>query len=282
MLGIDAAEWRAHPDVLTDSLWLFDRRDNTGGHAAGLDYHGAFVPQVPRQLMRRFTKPGSWVLDPFAGSGTTLIEARRLGRHSVGVELLPEVAEAATVAIASEPNVNEVVAEVCDADARMPFAVRTALRHAGGRFVDLVILHPPYHDIIKFSDDPACLSNARNEATFLQDLAQVAANCNSVLTPGGHAGLVISDKYAKGEWVPLAHHAMQAVADRTGWILKATIVKDVGTTKGKGKNTNLWRYRAFAHGIYTFAFEYLFLFKKPETHAMPDQLSLFGDVRSAA
>ena len=69
--------WKEYDDLLTDSLWIFDKRDTSGVHKAG--YWGNFIPQIPNQLLRRFTKKGEWALDPFLGSGTTLIECKRLG-----------------------------------------------------------------------------------------------------------------------------------------------------------------------------------------------------------
>ena len=75
---LDLDSWREYGDIITDSLWLIPSRDRTGAHLA--DYHGNFVPQIPHQAMRRFTKQGDLVIDGFLGSGTSLIECRRLGR----------------------------------------------------------------------------------------------------------------------------------------------------------------------------------------------------------
>ena len=63
--------WKEYDDIITDSLWILNKRDNSGVHHAG--YWGNFIPQIPNQLLRRYTKKGEWVLDPFLGSGTTLI-----------------------------------------------------------------------------------------------------------------------------------------------------------------------------------------------------------------
>jgi site-specific DNA-methyltransferase (adenine-specific) len=48
---------------------------------------------VLERIVRVSSNPGDLVLDPFAGSGTTLAVAKRLGRHYLGVELSPEYAE---------------------------------------------------------------------------------------------------------------------------------------------------------------------------------------------
>ena len=52
--------------------------------------------------MTRYTKKEDWVIDPFLGSGTTLIECRRLGRSGIGIELLLNVAELAKQIISQE------------------------------------------------------------------------------------------------------------------------------------------------------------------------------------
>ena len=79
---INLLRWKEYDDIITDSLWVLDKRDTTGAHLGW--YWGNFIPQIPHQMMLRYTKRGDWVLDTFVGSGTTLIECRRLGRNRNG------------------------------------------------------------------------------------------------------------------------------------------------------------------------------------------------------
>src|SRR5690349_1914515 len=113
---LDLGQWKRYEDLLTDSLWRIEHRDTSGAHRGW--YHGNFVPQIPYQLMRRFTCPGDWVLDPFVGSGTTLIECRRLGRHGLGIELNPAVARRAGQQISAAPNPAAVHTHLAVGDAR--------------------------------------------------------------------------------------------------------------------------------------------------------------------
>ena len=50
-------------------------------------YLGKFVPQLVEALLTRYVRPGGRVLDPFAGSGTTLVQALESGYDAVGVDI---------------------------------------------------------------------------------------------------------------------------------------------------------------------------------------------------
>ncbi len=103
--------WKECDDILTDSLWLIRERDKSGAH--NNTYHGNFIPQIPNQMMRRFTKKSEVVLDAFLGNGTTLIESKRLGRNGIGIELIPEVAQSAIQNINREiPNGGKIFTEI--------------------------------------------------------------------------------------------------------------------------------------------------------------------------
>lgn len=255
--------WKEYDDIITDSLWVMNKRDNSGAHNAG--YWGNFIPQIPNQLLRRYTKQSDWVLDTFLGSGTTLIECKRLGRNGIGIELQPKVAEMAKDNIESEKNLfsKNVKTEIIIADSSELF-YEEALKKIGVKSVQFMIMHPPYWDIIKFSDDPKDLSNAKSIDEFLELMGKIIEKTFPVLDKGRYCALVIGDKYSGGEWIPLAFYTMQEFLKR-GYKLKSTIVKNFEETKGKMNQKELWRYRALVGGFYIFKHEYIFLFKKEKS-----------------
>lgn len=255
---INLNRWKEYEDIHTDSLWIINRRDNSGVHTA--QYWGNFVPQIPQQMLKRYTKKGELVVDVFLGSGTTLVESQRLGRHGLGVELQPELAERTRQLISAEPNPYAVQAHVVTGDsATLDF--KSLLAAQGFNSAQLLIMHPPYFDIIKFSDDPRDLSNAASIEAFLAGIGQVVQNIAPVLDKGRDFVLVIGDKYSKGEWIPLGFEAMNEVL-KHGFSLKSIIVKNFEDTTGKRQQKELWRYRALAGGFYIFKHEYIFLFQK--------------------
>ena len=210
--------------------------------------------------MRRYTKQNEWVLDPFLGSGTTLIECKRLGRNGIGIELLPDVIELANNNISSEYNKFNIQTEIINADStKLDF--NNILNKLNINHVQFLILHPPYWDIIKFSENSNDLSNAKSITDFLILLGNVIDNTYDILENNRYMALIIGDKYSNGEWIPLGFYSMNEVLKRN-YILKSIIVKNFEDTKGKMKQKELWRYRALAGGFYVFKHEYIFLFQK--------------------
>jgi DNA modification methylase len=53
-------------------------------------HSAAFPLALPEWFIKLFTKSGDTVMDPFLGSGTTAIAAKRMNRHYLGIEILPE------------------------------------------------------------------------------------------------------------------------------------------------------------------------------------------------
>jgi len=256
--------WKEYRDIITDSLWIIPERDKSGAHKG--DYHGNFIPQIPNQLMRRFTKRGDVVLDTFLGSGTTLIECKRLGRNGIGIELLPEVAEIAKQRINQELLFTSIVfSEVLIADSTKKETrqkVEEILKAHNRKNVQLIIMHPPYHDIIKFSNRPEDLSNAKSVKDFLKLFGDVVSNFLDLLERRHYLAVVIGDKYTNSEWVPLGFMTMQEVLNRDGLILKSILVKNMVNNRAKRNQEHLWRYRALVGGFYIFRHEYIFLFQK--------------------
>lgn len=259
---LDLKNWKNYGEIITDSLWLIPERDKSGAHTG--KYWGNFIPQIPHQMMYRYTKQGDVVLDTFLGSGTTLIECKRLGRHGIGVELIPEVADEAKKQIALEENKFDIKTNVIQGDSRLSEtreAAEETLKSLGRENVQLIVMHPPYHDIIKFSNDPGDLCNAKTTEEFLSWFQDVVGNFSELLEKNRYLALVIGDKYSAGRWVPLGFYTMQKVLD-SGYDLKSLIVKNMAGNRAKLNREHLWRYRALVGGFYIFKHEYVMVFRK--------------------
>lgn len=261
---LDLKNWKKYKDIKTDSLWIIEKRDKSETHRA--DYHGNFVPQIPNQLIRRYTKKNDTVLDTFLGSGTTQIEAKKLRRNSVGIELLPKIAGLAKKRIGnSKAGEKELFTKVIVEDSTSKKSrdkVEIILSKNKKKNVQLIIMHPPYHDIIKFSKNKNDLSNAKTTGHFLKLFSKVLENYLDLLEKGHFLAIVIGDKYEKGTWIPLGSLIVSDLQRFKNLNLKSIIVKNMAGNRAKRNMQNLWRYRAIAGGFYIFRHEYILIYEK--------------------
>ena len=258
---INLKKWRDYGHIKTDTLWEFPSRLKEGGHSN--EYHGNYIPQIAQQIYERFTKKGDIVLDLFFGSGTSGIEAVNMGRRCIGVELKDDLAESVSEKFTPKQLVTDV--NIICADSASEIAkekIQARLDVMGAKKAQLLMLHPPYDDIIKFSDKKEDLSNCATTEEFYDLFEKVAKNGYELLDKGRHACLIIGDKYANSQHIPLGFECM-ARMNKLGFITKAIIIKDMqGNERAKGKTANLWRYRALAGGFYIFKHEYVMIFQK--------------------
>jgi DNA modification methylase len=258
---INLKKWKDYGHILTGTLWQFPSRLREHGHSN--EYHGNYIPQIAQQMYERYTKKGDIVLDLFFGSGTSGIEAINMERRCIGVELKDELAEKVSEKFTPKQLVTDV--NIICADSASDLAVekvKARLDIMGEEKAQFLMLHPPYDDIIKFSDKKEDLSNCESTEEFYDLFEKVAQNGYDLLEKGRFACLIIGDSYKNSEVQPLGFECMDRMR-KIGFKLKSTIVKDIqGNERGKGKTANLWRYRALAGGFSIFTHEYIFVFQK--------------------
>lgn len=164
---------------------------------AAEDVH--FPESLVASVLEDTTGAGDVVLDPFAGYGTTLAVAARMGRVAVGVELLPERVEMVRARTAGR-------ARVVQGDARELSRLVTGP-------VDLVLTSPPYMTSVHHPENPltAYATDDGDYATYLLQIGAVFAQVATLLRVGGHAVVNVAN-LATGEVVtPLAWDVGRAV-----------------------------------------------------------------------
>ncbi len=87
--GKRVANWIGREKVYPTNVLHLATETKNKNHSA------VFPDDLPEWFIKLFTLPGDWVLDPFAGSGTTNRVAQKMGRNSIGIEILPEYVQIA-------------------------------------------------------------------------------------------------------------------------------------------------------------------------------------------
>lgn len=253
---LDPNEWKAWDEFIQlNSWWDIPGRLTDEFHT--LNYPGSFVPQIPQNMILRYTKPYDVVADLMMGGGTTGIESVLLGRHFIGNDISKEAFDRSSEVInrARDQHSPDIEAWLYHGDYKdLELAPQS---------VNLTMFHPPYLDIIKWSEEPGCWAN--EPWAHWQNLCLwFAQKMLNATVDGGHLVMVIGDVW-DSKWSslkPLGFDTM-AMFRAAGWQLRAIMVKNMGETKAKGKNTNLYKSRCMKHGTCLYGHEYCFIFRRP-------------------
>ena len=130
--------------------------------------------------------------------------------------------------------------------------------------VDFFIAHPPYMDIVKFTNHECDLSRLNNLDRFLDKFMCSMHNAYSSLSNNKYFAVVIGDVYKNSEILPLGFYVMNAIKQQLNVKLKGTIIKNIEGNRGKLGINSIWRTRALRSDYFIFKHEYIFVFKKLE------------------
>lgn len=260
---LDIKNWK-NLDINVDSLWVIDERDKSGKHSN--IYHGNFIPQIPNQLIRRYTKPNEIVLDTFLGSGTTLFECEKLNRRFIGFDINESILGFVSEKMEEGKNnyYGNYFIEKCDVSKKVMFnkKIVEAYKFLNKQNIQFAIMHPPYMDIVKFTDKKEDLSQIENSEEFIDVFLKVINNVYQHLDIERYFSIVIGDVYKNGEIIPLSSLIITAIKQKFNVKLKGIVIKNIEGNRGKQGKGGIWRYRALNSDYFIFKHEYILTFKK--------------------
>ena len=228
--------------------WSFPQRGNWATHDA--KWRGNWSPYIPRNILLRYSKENDLVLDQFAGGGTTLVEAKLLNRNIIGVDCNEVALERCKEKIDFEHEGANGKVEIHKGDARKLYFV-------DDESIDLICTHPPYANIIKYSDGlKEDLSQFKiNE--FLDEMKKVASESYRVLKNGKFCAILMGDTRQKGCMIPMSFDVME-IFQNAGFTLKELIIKEQHNCRATG----YWKTNSIKYNFLLIAHEYLFVFRK--------------------
>ena len=234
-------------ELETNTIWAFPDRGKWATHDA--KYRGNWSPYIPRNVILRYSQEGDTVLDPFVGGGTTAVEAKLTNRNFIGFDINPEAVELSRqkCAFRFDTTASSVI-EVADAR-KLPL---------NDNSVDLICAHPPYADIINYSEDIEGDLSLLPIKDFLFEMGKVADEFYRVLKKDKFCAILMGDMRKKGMVQPLAFETMR-IFEMAGFKTKEIIIKEQHNCTATG----YWKTNSIKYNFLLLAHEYLFVFKKP-------------------
>lgn len=259
----------------TTSVWSFPQRGDWATHSG--EYRGNFSPYIPRNIILLYSEPGEMVLDMFCGAGTTAIEAKLLGRRCIASDINEKAIELAKENINFDIN----LLPFPDKEQKKYFEPELLVKDARDlswlpdESIDLICTHPPYANIIQYTDNREEDLSFLNFDEFLNEMKRVASESFRVLKSGRQCALLIGDARKNKHVVPLGFKLINVYLE-AGFYLRELIIK----RQHNCKTTGFWYKKSIEKNFLLLAHEYLPVFEKPAKQKsiakVREQKSLLG------
>lgn len=225
------------------TIWSFKDRGDWATHKG--DYPGNCSPYVVKNLLIKYTNKNDIVLDQFVGSGTTIIESLLLNRKTIGIDI-------------NDKALNITKSRIKDIGGKYKLirgdATKLKLKN---KSIDFICTHPPYMDIIKYSNGIRGDISLLSGEEFYNSIKLVAKESFRVLKEKCYCAILIGDVRKNGLIVPVGFNVMELFLNE-GFLLKEIIIKE----QHNCKSTDKWIYIAKKRNFLLIQHEYIFVFQK--------------------
>lgn len=191
-----------------------------------LKHPASYPVSLCEKLIRTFSKDEASVLDPFNGTGSTLVASHNLQRPATGIDLSEEFCAIAYKRVGHDDNIR-----IINGDS---FVELETLEENS---FDLCVTSPPYWDIlnmkrsadgkesVNYSEKANDMGNIPNYKEFISSLGELFAKVNRVLKPGAYCLVNVMDIRKKSEFYPL-HSDLATELQKYGYIFDDIIIWD--------------------------------------------------------
>jgi len=223
------------PPFETTTLWDYPKQ-SYGKKAKGNNkFQGVTPAFIIWNMLQRYTKPGDLVVDPMAGSGTTIDVCEEEGRKAIGYDINPQ-----------HPRI------IKNDSRRIPLKDNS---------VDMVFIDSPYGDNVSYSNELADIGKiSAEDLKFYDELEKVRSEIYRILKPGKVMGWLIGDQWVKRKFTPVGLKIYQMLVDNVKFQPVDLICV---TRRNQSSNTRVWHYRAQKFNFFLRGFKYLLLVRKP-------------------
>lgn len=220
------------PPLEATTLWDYPRQSYGKPLKGNNKYAGVTPAFIIYNLLRRYTEPGDLVVDPMAGSGTTLDVCKEEGLRCVAYDIAP------------------TRSDIIQNDARsIPLPDNS---------VDMIFVDSPYGDNVKYNDHPDDIGKISSETElFYDELEKVMKECHRILKPEKVLGWLIGDQWVKKIFTPVGFKIYQKLCKYFDTVDIICVVR-----RSQTSNTGIWYGRALRFNFYLRGFKYLLIMRK--------------------
>lgn len=269
---LDPKKWREYEEdnLQFTTVWDTPKRDPYSWSLEGVK--GNSPIEIPRQCILRFSKKGEHILDPFCGSGSTLLVSARLRRYGTAIEINPKIKKIAEKNLSQTTLVEEDNEWLKKQTIILGDSIVKLRTEFEPESIDMVFAHPPYWNLIKYSEEyipdnyeiKGDLSSLDSVEEFYEKTKEIYKGVYRVLKPGKFFCVLIGEAFGKGgEVIPLDYY-LTKMGLETDFKFYSKVIKITREATSRRNQMNIMKFRSLRSNFFICMHDYVLIFRKPE------------------